>query len=118
MTKKARNNFWSIEGNHFHRHHVEFSLICRQKKHSKKTQTTLDVLQESRIDDYWKFWSSVSQAAQRKEKQWAIEKPKLDNARKLRGIYFIDPDDNEFKYTNKKKERGKVGNSNGSRYAL
>ena len=28
-----------------------------------------------------------------------IEKPKLDNARKLRGIYFTDPDDNEFKET-------------------
>ena len=27
------------------------------------------------------------------------EKPKLDNARKLRGIYFIDPEDKEFKET-------------------
>ena len=27
----------------------------------------------------------------------AIEKPKLDNARRLRGIYFIDPDDEEVK---------------------
>ena len=36
-------------------------------------------------------------AAQNREKQeWAKEKPKLDNARKLRGIYFIDPDDNEY----------------------
>ena len=29
--------------------------------------------------------------------KWAIEKPKLDNARRLRGIYFIDPEDMEFK---------------------
>ena len=28
---------------------------------------------------------------------WAIEKSKLDNARRLRGIYFIDPEDKEFK---------------------
>ena len=28
---------------------------------------------------------------------WAIEKPKLDKARRLRGIYFIDPEDKEFK---------------------
>ena len=36
----------------------------------------------------------MSNAAQRKEKlQWAIDKAKLDNARKLRGISFIDPDD-------------------------
>ena len=27
------------------------------------------------------------------------KKPKLDNARKLRGIYFIDPEDKEFKET-------------------
>ena len=36
----------------------------------------------------------------KKEKhQLAIEKPKLDNSRKLRGIYFIDPDDGELKET-------------------
>ena len=35
-----------------------------------------------------------------KEKQkWAEEKIHLDNARKLRGIYFIDPEDMEFKET-------------------
>ena len=39
----------------------------------------------------------MSEAAQRKEKQkWAIEKPKLDNARRLRGICFIDPADEEL----------------------
>ena len=33
-----------------------------------------------------------------KEKQkWSNEKLHLDNARKLRGIYFIDPEDKEFK---------------------
>ena len=42
----------------------------------------------------------MSEASKRKEKQkWAIEKPKLNNARKLRGIYFIDPADEEFKET-------------------
>ena len=29
--------------------------------------------------------------------KWSDEKPKLDNARRLRGIYFIDPEDMEFK---------------------
>ena len=28
-----------------------------------------------------------------------MKKPKLDNARRLRGIYFIDPEDKEFKET-------------------
>ena len=38
--------------------------------------------------------------AQRKEmQQWAIDEQKLDDARKLRGIYFVDPDDGEFKET-------------------
>ena len=31
--------------------------------------------------------------------QWSNEKPKPDNARRLRGIYFIDPEDKEFKET-------------------
>ena len=38
--------------------------------------------------------------AKLKEKQkWSNEKPKLDNARRLRGIYFVDPGDKEFKET-------------------
>ena len=32
----------------------------------------------------------------REQHKWAIEKPKLDNARRFRGIYFIDPEDMEF----------------------
>ena len=40
----------------------------------------------------------MSRNAKLREKhEWAIEKPKLDNARRLRGIYFIDPGDMEFK---------------------
>ena len=38
--------------------------------------------------------------AKLKEKhKWAEDKIHLDNARKLRGIYFIDPEDKEFKET-------------------
>ena len=38
--------------------------------------------------------------AQLKVRQrWSHDKPKLDNARKLRGIYCIDPEDKEFKET-------------------
>ena len=38
--------------------------------------------------------------AKLKEKQkWSEEKFHLENARKLRGIYFIDPKDTEFKET-------------------
>ena len=42
----------------------------------------------------------MSNAAKKKAKQrWSIEKAKLDNARKLRGIFFIEPNDEEFKLT-------------------
>ena len=38
--------------------------------------------------------------AKLKERQkWFNEKPKLDNARRLQKIYFIDPEDKEFKET-------------------
>ena len=38
--------------------------------------------------------------AKLKEKQkWSHEKLHLDNARKLRGISFIDPEDKQFKET-------------------
>ena len=40
----------------------------------------------------------MSNASNRKSKQKsAIEKPQLDNARRLRGIFFIEPDDEELK---------------------
>ena len=53
----------------------------------------------------------MSEAAQGKEKvKWAIDKPKLDNARRLRGIYFIDPEDAEFK-ENVQIARRKIGSA-------
>ena len=32
-----------------------------------------------------------------KKQEWVIEKPKLEHARKLRGNYSIDPNDEEYK---------------------
>ena len=138
----------------------ESNCTCREKKSfptprryievTRATSTTLDVMLERRIDDYWnidgaqdlsdswigftrftildkqspdgytwsdgpetkkqttsrpddlwpEIWRDMSEAAKRKEKQkWAVEKPKLDNAGRLRGIYFIDPADADFKET-------------------
>ena len=53
----------------------------------------------SRPDHLWpELWTKLGINAQMKERQkWSHEKPKLDNGRKLRGIYFIDPEDKEFK---------------------
>ena len=48
----------------------------------------------------------MGKADQNREKQeWKNEKPKLDNAQRLRGIYFIDPDDEERKETRKNTRR-------------
>ena len=154
---EARNDFWSISGNYIYRHHVEprlklyvsreesFPIPLRYFDVTRATSTTLDVLLERRIDDYWnidrdlsdsckrihtahfvgrkppdgytwsgerltrkqttsrtdylwpEIWKDMSAAAQREAKQrWATEKPKLDNARRLRGIYFIDQADEDF----------------------
>ena len=55
----------------------------------------------SRPDHLWpELWKSMGKNAKLKEKQkWAEEKIHLDNARKLRGIYFINPEDKEYKET-------------------
>ena len=73
----------------------------------------------SRPDHLWpKLWRGLARNAQLKEKhKWVIEKPKLDNAKRLRGIYFIDPEDKEFKETIKNARR-KLRNTNGSSHAL
>ena len=53
----------------------------------------------SRPDHLWpELWIKMGRNAKLKEKhKWSNEKPKLDNARRLRGIYFIDPEDKELK---------------------
>ena len=55
----------------------------------------------SRPDHLWpELWKSMGKQTKLKEKQkWSNEKLQLDNAHKLRGIYFIDPEDKEFKET-------------------
>ena len=47
----------------------------------------------SRPDHLWpELWKLMGKNAKLKEKQkWSEEKIHLENARKLRGIYFIDP---------------------------
>ena len=55
----------------------------------------------SRPDHLWpELWTKLGRNAKLKEKhKWSIEKTKLDNARRLRGIYFIDLEDKEVKET-------------------
>ena len=60
------------------------------------------------MPDYvWpELWTKLGRNAKLKEKQkWSNEKLHLENARKLRGIHFIDPEDKEFKETIKNARR-------------
>ena len=42
------------------------------------------------------------------KQKWAIEKPKLDNATQIRGIFFIEPNDEELKKSTMKNARRKL----------
>ena len=55
----------------------------------------------SRPDHLWpELWIKIGRDAELKEKhKWSNEIPKLDNARRLRGIHFVDPEVKEFKET-------------------
>ena len=137
----------TMSGNFKNRHHVEPRVKLYQPREesfpvplkyidvSKTTRTILDVMQESRIEDYWNIdgpidlsdsWTGFTQFTLLEEKPpdgflwFAVRLTKRqvtsypgqiiyghqksgrnwdDNARKLRGIYFIDPEDKEFKET-------------------
>ena len=69
--------------------------ICGPGRRLTRKQLT------SRPGHLWpEFWKTMGKHAKLKEKQkWSFEKLCLENARKLRGIYFIDPEDEEFKET-------------------
>ena len=73
----------------------------------------------SRPDKLWpEMEKHMSDASKRKAKQkWFTERPKLDNASRLRGTYSIDPEDEEFKHTMKNACR-RLGDSDASSNAL
>ena len=55
----------------------------------------------SRPDRSWpELWTKLGKNAKLRENQkWSIEKTNIDNARRLLGICFIDPEDKEFEET-------------------
>ena len=113
MFERRIDDYWNIEGNRdlsdSWTGFTRFTMLDEKTPDGfswssgrlTKKQTT------SRSDYLWpEIRKDTSDAAQRKEKQkWAIEKSKFDNARKLLGIYFIDPADAEFKQTFKNARR-------------
>ena len=114
MTEKDIDDYWNVDGERelsdAWTGFTRFILLNENppdgfawsEERLTRTQTT------SRPDNVWPdMWKHLSDAAKRTAKQkWIIEKPKPDNARKLRGIYFIEKDDDEeFKRTMKNARR-------------
>ena len=107
MQENRIDDYWNIDGSRdlsdSWTGSTQFTLLSEQPpdgyvwsgRRLTKRQAT------PRPDYLWpELWTKMARNAKLREKQkWAIEKPKLDNARRLRGIYFIDPEDKEFKET-------------------
>ena len=101
------DDFWNIDGSRdvsdYWTGFTQFTLLeeqppdgyMRSRRRLTRKQLT------SRPDYLWpELWEKMGKNAKLKERQkWSNEKPQLDNARKLGGIYFIDPEDKEFKET-------------------
>ena len=74
---EARPDFWSIQGDFIYRHHSEprvqlyvvpkeetFPMPLRYMDITRSAHTNLDVLQEKRIDDYWKVeWQTFESSS-------------------------------------------------------
>ena len=75
--------------------------------------------QSVRSEDFsGEIWTKIDEADQNREKQeWKNEKPKLDNARRLKRIYFIDSGDQDYKEILKNARR-KIGKTHGTSYTL
>ena len=97
MQERRIDDYWNIDGS-------------RELSDSWTGFTQFTLLEEKPPEGY--MWSGgrltkrqvtsrpdYLNAELREKHKWAIEKPKLDNARRLRGIYFFDPEDKEFKET-------------------
>ena len=80
-----------------------FHLVYSKWETSRRIYVVRERLTKRQLtsspDHLWpELWRGMSKNAMLREKyKWAIEKPKLDNARRFRGIYFIDPEAMEFK---------------------
>ena len=96
---------------------VNFNPMLQATSSSRCHKRWSAVLLQSRLDEKWwadsmecfgylrhvedpEVWTRIGKAAQKREKlKCAIETQKFDNARRLRGIYFINREDDEYKET-------------------
>ena len=107
MQERRIDDYWNVDGSRdlsdsLDRFHSIYSIGRETSRRIYVVRGEMTRKQlTSRPDHLWpELWTKLGRNAQLKERQkWSHEKPKLDNARKLRGIYFIDPEDKEFKET-------------------
>ena len=104
--EKRIDDYWNIDGSRDlsgpWTGSTQFTLLDEAPDGKTRSGRRLTRKQlTSRPDHLWpELWKSMGKNAKLKEKQkWSEEKIHFDNARKLRGIYFIDPEDEEFKET-------------------
>ena len=105
MQEKRIDDYWNIDGSRdlsdSWTGFTQFTLL--EEKPPDGFLLSWDRLtkrQETSRPDCFRpeLWTKLGRNAQLKEKQkWSNEKPKLDNARRLRGIEIIDIEDKEFK---------------------
>ena len=102
--EKRIDDYWNVDGSRDlsdpWRGFTQFTLLEEEPPDGYMWSGSWKQL-TSRPDHLWpELWKSMGKHAKLKEKQkWSDEKFHLENARKLRGICFIDPEDTEFKET-------------------
>ena len=118
MQKKKRiDDCWNVDSNkHLSdswKGFTKFTLLKERRGLQKDTRRPWKDWQKcKRLPDQimcgQKFWRKLVQLLGiERNRNGQKKKPKLENARRLRGIYFIDPDDEEHKRNyQKKKTRG------------
>ena len=125
MQEKRVDDYWNVDSNRSLSDSwtgfTKFTLLKEKPpkgymwsgRRLTKVQTT------TRPDHVWpELWTKIGKAAQNREKtEWKNEMPKLDNARRVRGIYFVDPDDEEYK-EHLKNARRKIGQACGRGHAV
>ena len=109
MQERRIDDYWNIDGSRdlsdYWTGFTQFTLLDEKPPEGKmRSGERLTKRQATSRPDHSRpeLWRGLARNAKLREKhKWPIENPKLDNARRLRGIYFIDPKDKEFKETNK-----------------
>ena len=121
MQEKRIDDFWNVDDNKslsdFWTGFTKLTLLKEELPQGymwsagrlTKVQTT------TRPDHMWReVWTNISKASQKRERQeWVNDQAKLENARRMREIYFIDPEDEEHQETIKTC-KATVGSSDGS----